>query len=50
MPESFFKDPSMHQYFSTLPSMIQESIIQSGVKFSSVDELRRFVENLNQQK
>ena len=49
MPDYPFNDPNTLKYFSSLPSMIKESIIQSGVKFNSVDELQAFVDNLNQQ-
>ncbi len=47
-----YTDPSMdwnmQQYFSSLPAYIQESIKQSGVKLQTVDDMRRFVDNLNQ--
>lgn len=34
------------QYFNSLPKMIQESIIQSGIQFDTEDEIRKFVTNL----
>ncbi len=43
-----FTAPDMAQYFLKLPAMIQESIQQSGVKFDSVEQLRAFVDHLNQ--
>lgn len=46
MPDYPFNDPVTLKYFSSLPSMIKESIIQSGVQFNSEDELQAFVENL----
>ena len=36
----------MQDYFSTLPKLVQESMIQSGVKFTSEKELRDFVAQL----
>ena len=50
MPAYPFNDPVTLKYFSTLPPMLKESIIQSGVQFNSEDELRAFVDHLNQQK
>ena len=40
------QDSQMQQYFSTLPPMIQESILQSGIPFQTEEELRQAVENL----
>lgn len=36
----------MQEYFDGLNKLVQESIMQSGVKFTSLEELRSFVENL----
>lgn len=33
-------------YFCSLPQMIQESILMSGVEFQNEDDIRIFVENL----
>jgi hypothetical protein len=46
MPDYPFNDPETLKYFSTLPTMVKESIIQSGVKFNSENDLRTFVKNL----
>lgn len=43
-----FLSPDMKQYFNSLPAFVQESIEQSGVSFNNVNELRTFVQNLNQ--
>ena len=40
-------DPGAQQYFSSLPAYIQESILQSGVKLQTAEEMHRFVEKLN---
>ena len=45
-----YTDPEMQQYFSKLPIFIQESILQSGLKFENLDHLRRFVDHVNQEK
>ncbi len=37
---------AVEQYFSTLPPMVQESIKQSGLEFSSVRELKKYAGNL----
>ncbi len=44
-----FKAPELNHYFSTLPAALQESIEQSGIKFTSLEHLQAFVRNLNQQ-
>jgi hypothetical protein len=41
-----FEDPKMRDYFMSIPDLIQESILQSGVRFYSESDLRKFVENL----
>ena len=45
--ESVRNSPAKH-FFSTLPAYVQESIMQSGVDFSSEHDLRSFVDNLGQ--
>ena len=35
------------QYFSTLPKLVQESIMQSGVSFDDVQQLKEFVHHLD---
>ncbi|WP_326975205.1 hypothetical protein [Caproicibacter sp. BJN0012] len=41
-----FTDPDLKQYFSSLPSIVQESIEQSGVKFESLSQLKSFAEGM----
>lgn len=44
-------DPgAVQNYLSSLSVFLQESINQSGMKFQSVEEARKFVENINQPK
>lgn len=43
-----YTDPEMKQYFSSLPTLIQESILQSSLKFEDLEHLRQFVDNVNQ--
>lgn len=45
-----YTDPEMKQYFSSLPIFIQESILQSSLKFDDLTHLQRFVDNVNQGK
>ena len=40
------KDPQVEQYFSMLPSFVQESIQQSGVQFTDVESMQSFVNHL----
>ncbi len=48
MPEvNPFENPHMQQYFLSLPQWTKESILQSGIKFSSLEELQQFVGHLN---
>ncbi len=44
MPDMFNLTPQMQQYFDALPEMIQESIIQSGAKINSLDDLKAIAE------
>lgn len=44
----FQNNPAMQQYFQSLPAYIQESIKQSGVDLKNEQELRDFVDHLNQ--
>ena len=37
---------SDRQYFSSLPPVVQATIKQCGVKFSTAEELRSYAENL----
>lgn len=46
MSENPYTSPEMKEYFSTLPSFIQESIEQSGMKFEDLSHLRSFVDNI----
>lgn len=44
MPDMFNLTPQMQEYFNSLPKMMQESIIQSGVKINSLEDLKAVVE------
>lgn len=44
MPDLFNLTPEMQQYFNTLPPMVQETIIQSGAKVNSLDDLKQVAE------
>lgn len=44
MPDMFNLTPQMQEYFNSLPKMMQESIIQSGAKINSLDDLKAVVE------
>ena len=47
-----FKDnfsPEMDNYFSSLPKYIQESIMQSGAKINSIEELKSIVGKIQSQ-
>ena len=38
--------PDIQQYFDTLPPMIQETLTQCGIQFSSREELETYAKNL----
>lgn len=40
MPDMFNLTPQMQEYFDSLPKMVQESIIQSGAKINSLEDLK----------
>lgn len=40
MPDLFNLTPQMQDYFNSLPEIVQESIIQSGAKINSLDDLK----------
>ena len=42
----FENNPELQQYFSTLPKMIQESIMQSNLEFVCKADLQKCVDNL----
>lgn len=44
MPDMFNLTPQMQEYFNALPEMIQESIIQSGAKINSLEDLKAIAE------
>ena len=48
--DAFAQNPSMQQYFMSLPPYIQESIKQTGIDMKSEDELRKCAENLMKHK
>ena len=37
----FKNDPKIAEYFNTLPSIAQESIMQSGIEIDSVEHLKQ---------
>ena len=46
MANPFQNNPQLEEYFSTLPPMIQESILQSGAAFQTRQELEQVVKQL----
>ena len=40
------KDDNVKDYFNTLPSYLQENIMQSGYVANSVEDLRKYAENM----
>ena len=38
--------PEMKEYFDSLPPMYQETIVQSGAKLATMDDLERFVQHV----
>lgn len=44
MPDMFNMTPQMKEYFNSLPEMIQETIIQSGAKVNSLEDLKAIAE------
>ena len=44
MPDMFNLTPQMQEYFDSLPEMIQETIIQSGAKINSLEDLKAIAE------
>lgn len=44
----FENDPQMKRYFMSLPKYVQESIRQSGVDITSLEQMQNFVKNLSQ--
>lgn len=44
MPDMFNLTPQMQEYFNSLPEMVQESIIQSGAKINSLEDLKAVAE------
>ena len=42
------QDPAMKQYFDTLPTSVQETIVQSGVEVNSVEQLKQCAEHFMQ--
>lgn len=48
--KSPYTDPEMKQYFAALPIFIQESILQSSLKFEDLSHLQNFVDNMNRDK
>ncbi len=48
MPDMFNLTPQMQDYFNSLPKMMQETIIQSGAKINSLDDLKAVVEGVTE--
>ena len=48
MPDMFNLTPQMQDYFNSLPKMMQETIIQSGAKINSLDDLKAIVEGVTE--
>lgn len=46
MPDMFNLTPQMQEYFNSLPKIVQESIIQSGAKINSLDDLKATAEGV----
>lgn len=46
MPDMFNLTPQMQEYFDSLPKIMQESIIQSGAKINSLDDLKAITEGV----
>ena len=40
-------ESDMEMYFKSLPSFIQETIIQSGAAFNNVEELKSLAQNIS---
>lgn len=45
-----FDDPQIQQYFETLPAFIQDSIMQSGIIITSVEQLKSCAEHIVEKK
>jgi len=45
-----FDDPQIQQYFETLPAFIQDSILQSGIIITSVEQLKSCAEHITEKK
>ena len=52
MPKSsaFENDPTIKQYFDSLPPFIQETIMQSGVRIESAEQLKACAEKIIKKK
>jgi replication fork clamp-binding protein CrfC len=46
MPDIFNLNSEMQSYFNSLPTNIQETIIQSGAKVNSLADMKAVVKNL----
>lgn len=44
------QDPAMKQYFDTLPTSVQETIVQSGVEVNSVEQLKQCAEHFSRKR
>lgn len=43
----FSNDTGVQEYFDSLPKIVQESIMQCGLEFNNVNDIRNFVEGIN---
>lgn len=46
MPDMFNFSDEMTNYFNTLPKVVQETIMQSGVQISNVADMQALVQNI----
>jgi hypothetical protein len=50
MQKRYLQDkPELLQYFETLPTALQETILMESPDFSTVEEMRCFVDNIQKQ-
>lgn len=47
MPDMFNLTPQMQEYYNSLPESVKESIIQSGAKINSLDDLKAVAEGFS---
>ncbi len=47
---NILQDPAMKAYFDTLPTSVQETILQSGMKVDTVEQLKACAEQFLKKK